>query len=221
METALFILLRTFLGYVLLIFLMRFMGKREIGQISLFDLLILLSIADIMVIGIENFNENYLYCVLPMLLIAGIQKLIAFLSLRFPKMRKIMDGKETVLIHENKMNLKEMKKQNYNLDDFLQQLRGKEIGCFSEVEVAILETSGKLSVFKKKEKKKTIGVPFYLSGIYDEKILQFSSLTKDSFRSFLKNKTGYTEKQIISAFYLQNEIELVDKDGNIVLVSLK
>ena len=62
MNDILIILLRTILGYAILIVLMKFMGKREIGQLSLFDLLILLTIVDIMVVGIENFKINYWYC---------------------------------------------------------------------------------------------------------------------------------------------------------------
>ena len=71
------ILLRTFIGYFILVAMLKIMGKREIGQLSLFDLIIFLSIADIMVIGIENYELNYLYVILPIILVTFLQKIIA------------------------------------------------------------------------------------------------------------------------------------------------
>lgn len=142
------ILLRTTIGYFILLSMLKIMGKREIGQLSLFDLIILLSIADIMIIGIENYNLNYWYVVLPIILLTLLQRLIAFIVLKSKKLRKLFDGEESIIIHKGKINIKEMKRLCYNFDDLLSQLRQKDIRSIEEVEYAILENSGKLSVFK-------------------------------------------------------------------------
>ena len=106
MTDTLIIVLRTFIGYLILIVLMKFMGKREIGQLSLFDLLILLTIVDIMVVGIENYEINYLYSVVPMVFMAIIQKIVALISLKKVKFRELMDGKVSIIIENGKINIK-------------------------------------------------------------------------------------------------------------------
>ena len=142
------ILLRTFIGYFVLIVMLKVMGKREVGQLSLFDLTILLSIADIMIIGIENYELNYWYVILPIILLTLLQKLIAYIILKSNTLRKVFDGEESIIIFKGNINIQEMKKLCYNFDDLLSQLRQKDIRSIEEVEYAILENSGKLSVFK-------------------------------------------------------------------------
>ena len=103
MHDIFIILLRTIIGYSLLVLLMKFMGKREIGQLSLFDLLILLTIVDIMVVGIENYKSNYLYAIIPMTLVAVIQKVIAYVALKNNKFRTMIDGNASVIIENGKI----------------------------------------------------------------------------------------------------------------------
>ena len=151
MHDIIIILLRTIIGYSLLVILMKFMGKREIGQLSLFDLLILLTIVDVMVVGIENYQSNYLFAVIPMLSIAIIQKLIAYIALKLPEFRTFIDGNVSIIIYEGKINVKEMKKNRYNMDDLYCQLREKGYSSPTEVRYAILENNGKLNIFSNKE----------------------------------------------------------------------
>ena len=139
------ILLRTCVGYFILLLMLKIMGKREIGQLSLFDLIILLSIADIMIIGIENYELNYWYVILPIVLLSFLQKLIAFVILKSKKLRNVFDGNESVIIYKGKINIQEMKKLCYNFDDLLPQLRQKDIRSIEEVEYAILENNGQMS----------------------------------------------------------------------------
>ena len=157
------LLLRTLSGYFILVLMLKIMGKREIGQLSLFDLIIFLSIADIMVIGVDNYDLNYWYVILPIILLTFLQKLIAFLILKFTSLRKVFDGKESIIIYKGKVNIKEMKKLCYNFDDLISQLRQKNIRCINEVEYAILENSGKLSVFEYSESN-IFPVPIIISG---------------------------------------------------------
>ncbi|MEI3527187.1 MAG: hypothetical protein V8R15_03910 [Bacilli bacterium] len=94
MHNLFIILFKTILGYILLTIFMKIMGEREIGQLSVFDFLIVLSIADIMIIGIENYYESICYFIAPLITIVCLQKLVAFIDLRFPKIRDKIDGKE-------------------------------------------------------------------------------------------------------------------------------
>ena len=109
------ILLKTFIGYVVLIVLMRFMGKREIGQLNLFDLVILLTIVDVLVVGIENYDDNYFIWLCPIIALGLLQKLISLLLLKCAFFRNIIDGKETLIINKGQMMIKNMKMKVKNI----------------------------------------------------------------------------------------------------------
>ena len=126
------ILIRTIVCYSILILSLRIMGKREIGQLSLFDLIILLSIADIMVIGIEKYNENFLYVLLPVAMMTLLQKIVAFVSMKFVAVRRIMDGSPSIIILNGVLLKDEMSKQSYNIEDLLLQLRNQNIFSIEE-----------------------------------------------------------------------------------------
>lgn len=143
------IVLRTLLMYTMVFAIMRIMGKREIGHLSIFDLVISVMIAETAVFAVEDVERPLYEGIVPMLILLIIQLAIAFLSLRFRKMRLWFDGKPSVLIRGGDINQKEMKKQRYNLDDLLMQLREQNIDSVADVEFAVLETSGKLSVMPK------------------------------------------------------------------------
>ncbi|MCI6507957.1 MAG: DUF421 domain-containing protein [Bacilli bacterium] len=191
MTDTLIIVLRTFIGYLILIVLMKFMGKREIGQLSLFDLLILLTIVDIMVVGIENYETNYLYSVVPMVFMAIIQKIVALISLKKVKFRELMDGKVSIIIENGKINIKEMKKNGYNMDDLYCQLRGKDVVSPSEVSYGILETNGKLSVFLKKDYPDMV-LPLIVSGTPQEDVIKKCNLNLDMITGIVK-ANGYKD----------------------------
>ncbi|WP_054941882.1 DUF421 domain-containing protein [Paenibacillus ihuae] len=139
----------TVLMYILIFLSMRIMGKREIGKLSVFDLTISIMIAEIAVFVIEDIERPVYDGVVPMATLVLIQILVAQLSLKSRKLRLLIDGKPSVLISDGKLNRHEMRKQRYNIDDLLLQLRGQNIDSPADVEFAILETSGQLTVIEK------------------------------------------------------------------------
>ncbi len=141
------ILLKSTIIYFLLLIVIKFMGKREIGQLSVFDFTVLLIISDILVSGIDK-SKEFIYHILGIILISIIQKLLAFLLLKVTSIRSLLDGKQSIIILNGVLKVKEMKKQNYNVDDLIIQLRLKNVASLSEVKHMILETNGDISVFK-------------------------------------------------------------------------
>lgn len=132
--------------YFIILLIMKFMGKREIGQLSLFDFIVILIIADISVTGLQKDGEFFIY-ILGVLALGVIQKFLAFISLRFSSVRVFFDGKQSLIIIDGKLNLKEMRKQNYNIDDLIIQMRLKNIRSISEIRYLILESNGEISTF--------------------------------------------------------------------------
>ncbi|WP_261304857.1 DUF421 domain-containing protein [Paenibacillus andongensis] len=146
------IFLRTVLIYFVVFLMLRIMGKREIGKLSLFDLVISIMIAEIAVFVIEDTEKPLMDGLVPMTTLVLIQILIAFITLKSRMVRVLFDGKPSVLINKGKIDREEMKKHRYNLDDLMQQLRQNKIINVADVEFAVLEPSGKLSVLERKVK---------------------------------------------------------------------
>lgn len=141
------IILRTIIMYFVVFVVLRLMGKREIGKLSVFDLVINIMIADIAVLIIDKTNHPLYEGLAPIITLLIIQITIAFLTLKISSLRKIFDGAPSIVIANGILQRAEMKKQRYNLDDLMQQLRAQGIDNLNEVAYAILESTGQLSVF--------------------------------------------------------------------------
>lgn len=145
------VMYRTGLFYIVLLIVFKLMGKREIGQLTLLDLVVSVLMAEIAAMAVDNLNRPIHEVLLAIGLLGCLQFMSAFLTLRFKKVREIVDGKPSVLIHHGVVNLDEMRKQRYTFDDLMLQLRANNISSVFEVEYAILESNGQLSSFKKDE----------------------------------------------------------------------
>ncbi|HYK73674.1 MAG TPA: DUF421 domain-containing protein [Pseudoneobacillus sp.] len=210
MEEYLFIILRTIFLYVLLLLIFRVMGKREIGELSILDLVVFIMIAEMAVVSIENPDDPIMHTVLPMLVLMIIQIGFAILSLKSKKFRDIIEGKPIIIINRGKIDEKEMRRQRYNFDDLLLQLREKDIRNIADVEFAILEPSGKLSVFEKKGKKSgDITIPLVIDGTIQEGNLGRINKTNLWLRQQLRKK-GYTDIKKISFCSFQNGSFFID-----------
>jgi|GEM_PF-47023 len=143
------LILRTILMYAVIFVTMRIMGKREIGKLSIFDLAISLMIAEIAAVVLEDISKPIWEGLAPIVVLVGIQVGLAYLGLKFRKVRLLADGKPSILVSKGKLHRKEMARLRYNLDDLMQQLRGKDIDSLADVEFAILETTGQLTIIPK------------------------------------------------------------------------
>jgi len=142
------------------------MGKREIGELSVLDLVVFIMIGEMAVIAIEQHKDPIMHTIVPMTVLLVIQVGMAYLSLKSRRLRHIVDGKASIIIHNGQINEKEMKKHRYNFDDLLTQLRQKDVHNIADVEFAVLETSGELSVFKKHQKQQngSLTIPLIIDG---------------------------------------------------------
>ena len=143
------VIYRTTLFYIILLIVFKLMGKREIGQLTLLDLVVSVLMAEIAAMAIDNLNRPIHEVLLAIGLLGALQFSSAFITLRFKKVREIIDGKPSILIHQGRIDLDEMRRQRYTFDDLMLQLRANNISSIFEVEYAILESNGQLSSFKR------------------------------------------------------------------------
>lgn len=126
---------------------MRLMGKRQIGQLQPFELVIAIMIADLAATPMASLDTPLLHGILPMLALVVLHQLFTLLSLKSQKMRAFFSGTPTVVIRNGKIDAKALQKLCFNLNDLLEEMRTGGILTPTEVGTAIMETSGKLSVF--------------------------------------------------------------------------
>ena len=164
----LIVLVKTLFFYWIIVLVYRFMGKREVGELSIVDLIVSILIAELAAMSIEQYNKSIFLSLIPMIVLVLLQIVLAKLSLKHPKLRTLLDGEPSFIIEKGKVNYKELVKQRYNLEDLLTQLRAREIKSLEEVDYAILETSGKLSVFQKQRGRSVYPLAVILDGIIQE-----------------------------------------------------
>ena len=207
------IIFRTVLFYFLVVIAYKIMGKREVGELGVFDFIISMLISQLIAICIENYKDPIWFVIVPTLILVLFQIVFSFLSLKSNKFRDILDGKESVIISNGKLNFSEMKKQKYNLNDLLLQLRDKGIRTIEEVDYAILETNGKLSVFQKQDDNNNVfPLPLVLDGIIEENNLKFINKTRKWLNNELsKNKINLDN--IFYAFYKDDDIYVIENEN--------
>ena len=184
------------------------MGNREVGQLSIIDLIVSLLIAELTVISIENYNKSMLYSLIPIVVLVLLQCILAYISLKKPKFRIFLDGNPSLIIKEGKINYNEMLKQRYNLDDLLVQLRDKGYRSIEEVEYAVLENNGTLSIFPYETNKTPLPLPIILDGDIQEDTLKHLKKDKKWVYNFLERK-NLTLEEIFFAFYKDKNIFII------------
>ncbi len=158
----LLVVVRTLILYTLVVIALRLMGKREIGQLQPFELVVILMISDLAAIPSENVGIPLLSGIIPILVLLLSSVTLAWITLKSEKARAIICGTPSILIEHGKILEKELKKNNYNLTDLLEELRLKNVPNIADVEFAVLETNGQLSVFPKSQKRPTIPEDFHI-----------------------------------------------------------
>ena len=192
------------------------MGKREVGQLGIIDLIVSILIAELVAISIENSNDSIMLTIAPILLLVILELLLAYISIKSRTFRTIFGGKPSLIIVNGKINYHEMVKQRYSDDDLLLSLRQKEIRNIEEVEYAFLEPNGKLSIFKYNffKIKSSYPMPLIVDGTIQDKALKYIHKNKIWLENELKKKK-LKVKDVFYAFYKGGKIYLVKRDETI------
>jgi uncharacterized membrane protein YcaP (DUF421 family) len=209
------LILRTLFLYTVILVIFRVMGKREIGELSILDLVVFIMIGEMAVTAIEYPEEPLIDTLLPITIIVLVQVTLAIISLKSKPFRELVDGKPALIISKGKIDENAMKRQRYNYDDLMLQLREKDVYNMADVEFAILEPSGKLSVMKKEEPEQegSLTLPLILDGEVQTKHLELAGKSPFWLRKELRER-GFPNVNEISFCSFHNGefyIDLKDK----------
>lgn len=144
---------RTIFLYLAVLLATRIMGKREVGQLSAFDLVVAIMIADLAAMSMEQIDLPLYLGLIPIFTLVFMEIVLSWLTLKSHTLRGIVDGFPSIVIANGKIKEKELRRQRYNVSDLLGQLREKDVANIADVQYAVLETSGELSVMLKADKR--------------------------------------------------------------------
>ena len=144
------ILVRTVIVYAILIGTMRFMGKRQLGELEITELVTTLLLSEIATLPIGNPTVPIIYAVIPLLTILTLEIALSVILLKCPKLKNLASARPSVLIRHGEIDQKELQRIRISVDELISELRQEGLSTFAEVDYAILEQNGKISVIPKK-----------------------------------------------------------------------
>lgn len=211
------------------------MGKRQLGELQPFEFVITLIIADLATIPMAEINIPLLHGIIPLITLTLVQFLISFISCKSITMRKVINGKPVIIISPNGIDYENLKKLNMNINDLNEALRNLNYFSFEDIDYAIVETNGKISVLPKSSaspvtngdlKLKTepnyLPIMLICEGKYLKENFKTADVTTDFVEKIL-NKNGIFEMKDVIFLTLDNsgKIVLQVKDKPPIVVQSK
>ena len=141
--------IRALLLYIIIIFAVRMMGKRQISEMQTSELVITLLMSNIASIPMQDTEQSMLSGIVPIMVLLVCEITISYLMLKKSGIRRLICGKPVIVINDGTIDQQAMKELRISTEDLYEQLRQKDVFDISQVAYAILETNGKMSVFKK------------------------------------------------------------------------
>lgn len=187
--------IRTFITYIILIGAIRLMGKRQIGELELSEFVITMLLSELAALPIADNTIPLTFSVVPIIILISLEGLVSFVSIKNRKLKKIIGGTPSILICKGVVSKKEMEKVRVSLDELLCQLRLKNISDISDVEYAILEENGQISVIPKMSAR---GVTLADLNINKkEKGISHTLVADGQISNFNLNLTGHSKKWLL------------------------
>ncbi len=143
------VFIRAIILYLLLIFSVRLMGKRQIGELQPSELAVTILISNIATLPVEDTGTPLLTGIIPIITLASLDVIMSWLAIKNRAVRRVMSGTPVIIIRDGKLDQKQMREIRFTVDDLVESLRGQGIFDISEVQFAVVETTGNLSVYQK------------------------------------------------------------------------
>lgn len=190
------LVIRTLILYLLVVVAIRIMGKRQIGEMQPSELVIAIMISDLASVPMQAIDIPLLAGIVPVLTLLVWEVVMSYVSLKSKKCRKYITGEPSIVVYNGHINEQELRKQRFNLNDLMEQLRISGCPDISNVQAAVLETNGQLSVLEKK-KDASGGLPYML--IADGEINKNELKRAGKNMKWLRDNIKYPPEEVFSA----------------------
>ena len=210
------IFIRTIVIFITLLVIMRLMGKRQIGEMQPYELVITLIIADLACIPMADTSIPLLYGVIAILTVYFLHQVVCVVGLKFSTAKTILSGSPSVVLNKNGVDDTELKKNNLNVSDLIESLRTEGYFSLDAVDYALYEAEGTFSALPKKNYdslQTSLPVILIDEGKFDKRNLERTGRTKEYFLRILKDHGCDDEKKVL--------VMTVDGNGKIYLQKQK
>jgi uncharacterized membrane protein YcaP (DUF421 family) len=140
------VFIRTAILYSLVVIVMRLMGKRQIGELQPYEFVITIMISDLAALPMQDTRFPLLLGIVPIITLLLLKNILSLLQLKSQYLRKIIDGEPTILVYKGKLNYLALKKQQINIDELMEEFRLSGFFDLEDIQYAILENNGQLSI---------------------------------------------------------------------------
>ncbi|MBQ8174842.1 MAG: DUF421 domain-containing protein [Clostridia bacterium] len=216
------ILFRTVIIYILISILLRCMGKRQVGELELSDLVATLLISEVASLPIADSNVPLLNALIPLLLVLSFEIILTYLKTKFSPLKKLLEGKPSILIARGRLDQTELERMRISIEEFIGECRLQGYADLSDIDYAILEQDGQLSILPRAErqplcaedvritvKDKGLSHPVILDGRVQDNHLSMLGLD----RRWLEKECAKRGRQIKEVFLMT-----VDDGGGISMI---
>lgn len=208
----LIIVVRTIILYTVILIVMRLMGKRQLGQLQPFELVITILISELAAIPMQDTGIPLINGIIPIFILMIAQIVLSYISLKSEKARGIICGKPSILIEDGRIMENQLRKLHFTINDLLEQLRVKGYPDINDVEFAILETEGQLSVIPKSQKRpvtpndlnitvsqEKLPITLIIDGTVLKENLHIAKLNENDLKKYLEANDILNYKQVLFA----------------------
>lgn len=219
--------IRAIIMYLTVVCAIKFMGKRQIGELETSELVITFMISDIASLPMQNSDQPILSGLIPIGVLTCLEIFISWFMARNPKFRQFVCGKCVIVINDGKINQKELYKLRINVYDLCEQLRQMNVFSIDDVAYAIMETNGKLSVLKKSEKQppdsatlkvqtspSNLDLAVVSNGKINDYCLSLCSLNQSWINNILKEKNIKIDDVFLMTANKNKEVNIIKKEQN-------
>ena len=190
---------RTLIVYLIVLFTLRVMGKSELSKLSTFQMVVLFMIAELASMPIDSPTASLINGIVAIFTLLFLQVTLSLLSLKNKKFMTFINGKPSIIIDKGMLNVKEMRRLRITISDLLEQLRIEDCPSLSEVEYAVMESNGQLSVIKKSDVE-MLPILLISDGTIYESNLQKASITKGELIQLIHQKGLSSTEEVFAAF---------------------
>lgn len=227
------VFIRTLVLYIMVVIAMRLMGKRQIGQLQPFELATAIMISELAAVPMQNTGIPLINGIIPIITLLILQLLFSVISLKSIRARAVICGKPSILVKNGRLDAQLMNKELYTVNDLLEQMRSKNTFSITDVEFAILETNGQLSIIPKSQKRPVNPADLSLSTKYEglpaeiiidgrlmHENLQKANLDTNWLFEIFKVNGGIMQKDILYASLDTNgELFIQLRNGNMKVIN--
>lgn len=219
------ILIRAAVLYFTVVFMIRLMGKRQIGELQPSELVVTILISEIASLPVQDTSVSVLNSVACLILLVSFEIITSAVNLKSSKLRTVMQGHPIIVIKNGKIDIKALKKLRLTVSDLLSALRQKDVFEISQVSYAVFETNGKMSVLLKPEfrtstakdlnlKPQDDGMPFAVisDGKINEKAVSESNMSAQQIKEIIKRQKTDMDKILLMTVNNKNKTHIIKKE---------